>query len=89
MNPKVMAALEDEEEKKESRKRIYLDEKSDTQYWEQVYKDTGCSFDIKKLYVARDFDIWTYEFFYETGEFPIQKEKDNKMKEIKRKYKSK
>ncbi len=89
MDPKVTEALEDEDEKKRNRKRIYLDELSDTQYWEQIYKDTDCKFDITKLYAQRDFDIWNYEVFYETGVFPGRKEKIEKLRDLKSKYRSK
>lgn len=86
VNPKVEEALSDEEEKKLSRKHIYLDELNDTKYWEQIYKDTNCRFDIKYLYRQRDLDVWQYERYYETGKFPTQKEKFEKRKELKKKY---
>jgi hypothetical protein len=86
IDPKVMEALNDEEEKKRSRKRIYLDEVNDTQYWEQIYHDTNCGFPIEKLYRERDYDIWTYERYYLDGKFPKVKEKREKIKELKEKY---
>lgn len=89
LDPKMVEALEDEDEKKRSRKRIYLDELSDTQYWEQIYKDTGCEFGLNKLYVQRDFDVWCYEFFYEEAKFPTCKAKKEKMRQLKDKYGSK
>lgn len=85
-DPKVVQALEDEEEKKISRKRIYLDEVSDTQYWEQIYKDTDCKFNINRLHFERDFQIWSYETFYEKGKFPVGREKTAKKKELRKKY---
>ena len=85
-DPKVIEALEDEEEKKISRKRIFVDEVSDMQYWEQIYKDTGCTFDIRKMYFDKDFQAWSYETFYETGKFPMGEEKTNKKKELRKKY---
>lgn len=89
VDPKVIEAMEDEEEKKASRKRIYLDEMSDTQYWEQIYKNTNCQFGLNKLRAARDFDIWAYEVFYETGKFPSVKEKIKKAKDLRNKYRNK
>lgn len=88
-DPKVTEALLDEEEKKKSRKRIYLGELKDTRYWEQIYKDANCAFDIGKLYAAKEYDIWQYEVFYETGKFPTTKEKAKKTKELSAKYKRK
>jgi hypothetical protein len=83
----VEKALLDENEKKESRKLIYLDEKNDTQYWEQIYKDTDCKFPIEKLYVQMDHDVWVYERFYETGEYPTNRERRDSFKELRLKYK--
>ena len=85
-DPKVVEALEDEEEKKISRKRIFLDEVSDMQHWEQIYKDTGCTFNLKKLAFEKAFQAWTYEMFYETGKFPVGEEKRSKKRELRRKY---
>jgi len=86
VDPKVLEALEDQDEKKRSRKRIYLDEVSDMQYWEQIYNDTNCKFDIRKLYIARDFDTWWYEELYKKDRNPTWKEKGEKLRELRNKY---
>ena len=87
MDPKVEEALDDEEGKKRNRKRILLYEIEGTKYWEQVYKDTDCQFDINKLYIQKEFDIFQYEVYAETGDFPTKKERNAKIKELKEKYK--
>jgi hypothetical protein len=84
---KLDEALSDEEEKKRHRKKIYDFEVKGTQHWESIYRDTDCKFPIYKLYVQRDFDIFQYEVYYETGQFPSKKERDKKYKELKEKYK--
>lgn len=86
IDPKVMEALNDEEEKKKSRKRIYLDEVEDMKHWSQIYHDCNLKFPIEKLYQEQEFDTWTYERYYLDGKFPTQKEKREKQKELKEKY---
>lgn len=87
MDPKVEEALDSEENKKIHRKRIFDMEVNDSVYWEDIYKDTNCKFDIKKLHVQREYDLWQYEVYYETGKFPKGKDKKKKYKELKNKYK--
>ena len=82
MDPKVEEALDSEENKKSHRKRILDMERNDSMYWESIYNDTNCQFDISKLYIQRDLDIWMYEYYYENGVFPKKKNKDKKRKEI-------
>jgi hypothetical protein len=69
---------------KRHRKRVYDMEVADSVYWEDIYKDTNCQFDIKKLYQQRELDIWMYEVYYKTAKFPTVEEKKRKMKSIKR-----
>ena len=86
IDPKVEEAINDEEEKKMNRKRIYLDEVKDTDYWEQIYADCDCKFNIGKLHKQKELDIWTYEVYYETGKFPKNAETKEKTKELTKKY---
>lgn len=85
-DPKVEEALEDEEEKKRNRNRIYSYEVADTQYWEQIYKDTNCQFDIRKLHIQKEFDIWCYEVYAEKGRFPTKAIKKEKLVQLKKKH---
>ena len=86
LDPKVEEALVSEENKKVYRKRILDMEIEDSNYWEDVYKDTNCQFKIEKLHKEREFQVWSYETYYETGEFPTRKEISVKKKELKKKY---
>jgi hypothetical protein len=86
LDPKVEEALMSEENKKSFRKRIFDMEVNDSKYWEQIYRDTNCTFPIYKLHVARDLDNWQYQIYYETGEFPTGAETYVKYGELKKKY---
>lgn len=88
IDPKIDKALDDDSKKKH-RKLILEYEREDTQYWEEIYKDTNCQFNINKLYKQRELDIWIYEVFYEYGEFPTQEEQREKRIELTKKYKVK
>lgn len=86
IDPKLEEALDDEENLKKNRKRLLDMETADSLYWEDIYRDTNCQFGIERLRRQREFDIWTYEFTYETGREATKKEKAAKRKELKRKY---
>lgn len=86
IDPEIEEALEEEEKNKKNRKKIYLDEIKDTQYWEQIYKDTNCQFNIQKLYKQREFDIWSYEVYSESGKFPTKSAIKEKKRQLKKKY---
>lgn len=86
-DPKVDAALEDEENKKMHRKRILKYETEDTQYWDEIYRDTNCTFGENKLNRQKEFDIWCYEVYCERGKLPNKKEKQDKRNELTRKWK--
>lgn len=86
IDPKVDEALGFEDNGKLDRKRILNMETEDASHWEDIYRDTNCQFNIKKLQKQREFDIWTYEVYYETGHDPTTKEKSIKKKELRKKY---
>jgi len=85
IDPKFEDALGDDESKR-SRRIVYLGELNDTQYWEQIYRDTDCRFNPYILHMHRELDVWMYEVYYETGKFPTHKEKDAKKKQLKEKF---
>jgi hypothetical protein len=85
MDPKLEAALGNEDNLKRNSKRLLDMETVDSSYWEEIYRDTNCQFGVEKLRRQREFDLWTYEFNYEMGRDPTKKEKMAKMKELKRK----
>lgn len=84
---KIDEALEKEDPSKIYRKRIYDMELNDSLYWEQIYKDTNCQFGLDKLERQRQLDVWVYQYYYETGEWPSWAESVKKKKELKRKFK--
>jgi prolyl oligopeptidase PreP (S9A serine peptidase family) len=86
LDPKIEEALLSEEDKKSYRKRIYDMEKSDSAHWESIYKDTNCQFNINKLYIQREVDLYQYSVYYETGKFPTGKENKKKRRELKNRY---
>jgi hypothetical protein len=87
LEPELEKALLNEEPKKRERHRIYMSEVRDSKYWEDIYKDTNCRFNVNKLHAHREFEIWQYEMFYENSKLPSKKEGKKKWKEIKNKYK--
>jgi len=84
IDPAVEEALDAEDDKKKFRKALYEDETEATKYWEEIYRDTNCQFDKNKLYMQKEFDIWTYRVYYETGEYPTRKMQAEKRKELKK-----
>ncbi len=79
--------LDKDDPNKKERYKIWRSEVRDSKYWEEIYKDTNCKFDIKKLHARREFDLWQYEFCYENDRDPTKEEKYKKFKELKNKYK--
>lgn len=73
---------------KRQRKIILNNEISGTQYWDAIYKEVDLKFPRWRLEVAKEFDIYQYQVFYETGYYPTGKERNQKMKELVRKYKN-
>lgn len=97
VDPKFVEALDhiDEAEelgldtKKKHRRNLLNNEIAGTKYWHSIYRETNMKFPIWKLDAAMEFDIWMYQVFFETGEYPKTKEKAQKNKEILRKYRPK
>lgn len=85
MDPKVEEAL-DKDHLKSARKRVLDMEIADAVYWEDIYKDTNCQFNISKLHKQKELDIWCYEVYYETGRDATKKEKAAKRRELRKKY---
>jgi hypothetical protein len=74
---------------KRQRKIVLDNEIAGTNYWYNIYKETDMKFPIWRLEVAKGFDIWQYEVFYETGSYPPAKDRIEKRKELTNKYKRK
>lgn len=94
IDPKVDEAVDHQIESKKfkkdvpkkQRKVILEHEIAGAAYWEVIYKDTNMKFPMWRLYAQRDFDIWQYEVYHETGELPIKKDRMEKFKQLKEKY---
>lgn len=86
VDEKLEQALDDEDESKRTRRKIYNWELEGTKWWETIYKDTDCKFNINKLYISREFDLWQYEVYLETGRFPSMGQKYDKRKQLKNKF---
>jgi len=84
-DPKLEEAI-DSDESIRLRKRIYDWEVEGASWWETIYKEVDLKFNINLLYIERDFDLWTYRAYYETGEFPTRRKRIEKRKELRKKY---
>jgi hypothetical protein len=73
--------------KKRQRKVILNNEINGTKYWDAIYREVNLKFPLWRLEVAKEFDIWQYQIFYETGDSPTTKERQQKLKELTRKHK--
>jgi hypothetical protein len=86
LNDVSEAEEQDLDTKKRQRKIILNDEIAGTQYWHSIYKETDMKFPMWKLEAQMVYDIWQYEVYYETGKYPVSRDKNTKMKELKEKY---
>lgn len=73
---------------KHLRKKIYNVERASAEYWYVIYKDTGIQIPEWKLFAQREYDVWMYEEYYEKGEYPKGEQKRKKLKEIRKKWKT-
>ncbi len=72
---------------KKFRKKILDVEIAGTSWWENIYKETNMKFAKWKLDVAMQYDIWVYDVYYETGFFPLMKDRKIKRKQMVREFK--
>jgi hypothetical protein len=75
-----------EDSKKRHRKTILDNEIAGTQYWEEIYHDTNMKFDFWRLKMAMEYDMWQYQVFYDTGKYPVFRDRVKKRKELRAKY---
>jgi len=80
---------QDDNEKldKKYRKLIYLSEKNDAAYHEQIHNELNLKLPIWRVKAERDLDIWIYFRFYQSGKYPKRKQRTQKRKELIKKYK--
>lgn len=79
--------LEQDSQKKQ-RRVILSNEIAGIKYWDEIYTETNMKFPYWRLEVAKIYDIWQYEVFYETGSYPKVKERNKKLKELTKKYRN-
>lgn len=73
---------------KKLRKKIYNLEVESAKYWDIIVKDVDIKIPKWKIEMAAEFDIWQYEVYYKTAEFPTDEEQINKHKQLIQKYKA-
>lgn len=74
---------------KKLRKKIYDFEVASAQFWEEIVFETDIKIPMWKIKLQKEYDLWAYEVFRDTGFFPKSKEWDLKWKELVLKYKNK
>jgi hypothetical protein len=74
---------------KHLRKKIYDVELAGIKWWHSIIKDTDIKIPEWKINFQMEIDIWMYEQYYETGEFPTGEKQRKKRKELKAKWKPK
>jgi hypothetical protein len=74
--------------KKRQRKIILNNEINGTKYWDAIYREVNLKFPPWRLEVAKEFDVYQYQVFYDTGYYPTAKERKEKMKELTRKHRT-
>lgn len=93
---KTNQALFAEAERKESdpvisksqRKLIYICERDDAAYREQVYQEVGIKIPRYKFNADKELDIWIYYRYYVTGGFPTIVSIKKKKRELLEKHKN-
>lgn len=67
---------------KRQRKLILESELKGMKWWDIIYRETNMKFPKYKLWYAREYDTWWYNYFYQVGKYPIRKEKIIKHKQL-------
>lgn len=71
---------------KQERWQIYEYELKSTRYWLPIYESTSCKFPKYRLFLAMEFDVWKYEFYYLHNRYPNKDEARVKYRELKVKH---
>lgn len=74
---------------KRYRKKILNIEIAGTTWWDVIYKDTNLSVPKWKVDMQKEFDIWNYQVWCDTGVDATQAERYAKFKELTEKWKGK
>lgn len=65
------------------RKLIYEDEEVATLYWDKIVKHVDIKINPSVILLQKYLDLFNYEFYYKTGEFPTPQQFKEKKKELK------
>lgn len=67
---------------------IYKDELDAIAYWDTIIADCNIKIPRYKIEIAKESDIYPYEYFYRHGKYPTLKLRREKLKEITQKWKA-
>ena len=87
VDEKLEKALDNQNTSKKARKKIYQDEKAAIAYWDIVIRDVDIKLSSNRIEFQKEFDLWVYEYFWQTGDFPGRQIKRVKTKELRAKWK--
>lgn len=71
---------------KKSRKMVYDAELAGVGYWHLIYKEVNLTFPIRRMELEMDYDMYSYEIYWKTGEFPTTKQLSVYKRQLRRKY---
>jgi hypothetical protein len=71
---------------KRHRKKIYAIELEGAAFWDVIVKDTNIKLAKWKIDLAKEFDMWQYQVYYETGKFPVRRVRRMYVKLLTKKY---
>lgn len=74
---------------KAQRKKILDYERAGISLMPTIAIELNLKIPMWKVYAQTEFDIWIFEYFYEYGKYPLMKERNLKIKELKKLYKGK
>lgn len=66
---------------KADRRLIYEDEHQATHYWDNIVKQVDIRINPNVILLRKKLDVFAYRFYYETGDFPSDKQLREKKKE--------
>lgn len=72
---------------KRYRKRVLNVEIAGTKWWRVIYNDVNIKIPIWKLDMNMEFDVWNYQYWYETGVDATKEQRNAKRKELTLKWK--
>lgn len=74
---------------KKNRQVIYDDEANGIKWWDEIIHETNIKLPKWRIDAQKELDLWVYEYFLETGKWATLKQKKQKFKEVKVKWRNK